>query len=108
MVTLLIVVVNVKVTKERVSKEYYRDNPQGVEEEVSIKADEIEPVDPVVTEEVKEPEPAPKPKPKAKPTPPPAPEPVSEEVTEIGPRQRTRDDGTTPLGSRIFRWINGN
>lgn len=85
----------VKVTKEKVAKEYYRDNLQGVEEEISIKADEAEPVDPVVTEEVKEPEPAPEPKPKAKPTPPPAPEPVTEEVTEIGRRQRTRDDGTT-------------
>ena len=54
--TLLIASIGpVKVTKERVPKEYYRDNPQGVEEEVSIKADEIEPVDPVVTEEVKEP-----------------------------------------------------
>ena len=83
---------NVKVTKENVQKEYYRDNLQGIEEEVSIKTDEVEPVEPVVTEEVKEPEP--KPKPKAKPTPP-APEPVEEEkVVEIGRRQRTRDDGT--------------
>ena len=42
MVILLIALLPAKVTKERVLKEYYRDNPQGVEEEVSIKADEIE------------------------------------------------------------------
>ena len=83
----------VKVPREKISKEYYRDNLQGIEEKVSIKADEVEPIEPVVTEEVKEPEPAPKPKPKAKAKP--APEPVVEEVTEIGRRQRTRDDGTT-------------
>lgn len=84
----------VKVPREKISKEYYRDNLQGIEEKVSIKADEVEPIEPVVTEEVKEPEPAPKPKPKAKAKS--APEPVvEEEVTEIGRRQRTRDDGTT-------------
>ena len=36
---------NVKVTKENVQKEYYRDNLQGIEEPVSIKTDDIEHLD---------------------------------------------------------------
>ena len=42
LVTLLIALA-CKSYKRKSPKEYYRDNPQGVEEEVSIKADEIEP-----------------------------------------------------------------
>ena len=61
---------NVKVPREKISKEYYRDNLQGVEESVSIKTDDLEPFEPTPTEVVKEPEPAPKPKAVAnKPTP---------------------------------------
>jgi len=84
---------NVKVTKENVQKEYYRDNLQGIEEPVSIKTDDIEPLDAVPTEVVKEPEPAPKPEKAEKKTAPA--QPVEEEkVVEIGRRNRTRDDGT--------------
>ena len=84
---------NVKVPREQISKEYYRDNLQGIEEKVSIKTDDLEPLEPTPTEVVKEPEPAPKPKPKAKPKKEPAP--VEEEgVVEIGRRNRTREDGT--------------
>ena len=82
---------NVKVPREKISKEYYRDNLQGVEESVSIKTDDLEPFEPTPTEVVKEPEPAPKPKAKAKKEP----APVEEEgVIEIGRRNRTREDGT--------------
>ena len=84
---------NVKVPREQISKEYYRDNLQGIEEKVSIKTDDLEPLEPTPTEVVKETEPAPKPKPKAKPKKEPAP--VEEEgVVEIGRRNRTREDGT--------------
>ena len=84
---------NIKVPREQISKEYYRDNLQGIEEKVSIKTDDLEPIEPTPTEVVKEPEPAPKPKPKAKPKKEPAP--VEEEgVVEIGRRNRTREDGT--------------
>ena len=84
---------NVKVPREQISKEYYRDNLQGIEEKGSIKTDDLEPLEPTPTEVVKEPEPAPKPKPKAKPKKEPAP--VEEEgVVEIGRRNRTREDGT--------------
>ena len=85
---------NVKVPKEKISKEYYRDNLQGIEEKVSIKTDDLEPIEPTPTEVVKEPEPAPKPKPKAKPKKETAPVQEEEGVVEIGRRNRTREDGT--------------
>ena len=85
---------NVKVPKEKISKEYYRDNLQGIEETVSIKTDDLEPIEPTPTEVVKEPEPAPKPKPKAKPKKETAPVQEEEGVVEIGRRNRTREDGT--------------
>jgi len=83
---------DVKVPREKISKEYYRDNLQGVEESVSIKVDDDEPVVVTPTQEVKE-----ETKPKPKETPKPKPAPVvaeEEEVVEIGRRERTRDDGT--------------
>ena len=83
---------DVKVPREKISKEYYRDNLQGVEESVSIKVDDDEPVVITPTQEVKE-----ETKPKPKETPKPKPAPVvaeEEEVVEIGRRERTRDDGT--------------
>ncbi len=83
---------DVKVPREKISKEYYRDNLQGVEESVSIKVDDDEPVVVTPTQEVKE---ETKPKPKATPKPKPAPVVAEEEeVVEIGRRERTRDDGT--------------
>ena len=87
--------------QKKESKEYYRDNPQGVEEEVSIKADEIETLEPVVTEEVKDRK---QPNLEASKAFLPQVELLFKEVTETeAPRQRTRDDGTTLLGSRIFQ-----
>lgn len=89
---------NVKVPREEISKEYYRDNLTGIEEPVSIKED-TEP--PVVEEEISkqetvEPETKPKPKAKKKAAPKTTPEPVeSDEPIEMGRRQRTRDDGST-------------
>mgnify|MGYP006247000523 FL=1 len=83
---------DVKVPREKISKEYYRDNLQGVEESVSIKVDDDEPVVITPTQEVKE-----ETKPKPKETPKPKSAPVvaeEEEVVEIGRRERTRDDGT--------------
>ena len=83
---------DVKVPREKISKEYYRDNLQGVEESVSIKVDHDEPVVITPTQEVKE-----ETKPKPKETPKPKSAPVvaeEEEVVEIGRRERTRDDGT--------------
>ena len=85
---------NIKVPREQISKEYYRDNLQGIEEKVSIKTDDLEPIEPTPTEVVKEPEPAPKPKPKAKPKKETAPVQEEEGVVEIGRRNRTREDGT--------------
>lgn len=87
---------DVKVPREKISKEYYRDNLTGIEEAVSIKED-TEP--PVVEEEIQKQEtvkpepPKPAPKPKAKPEP--KPEPVEEEVIEVGRRERKREDGTS-------------
>ncbi len=85
---------NVKVPREKISKEYYRDNLQGIEESVSIKTDDLEPIEPTPTEVVKEPEPEPAPKPKAKPKKETAPVQEEEGVVEIGRRNRTREDGT--------------
>lgn len=86
---------NVKVSREEVSKEYYKDTVVGSTETVSIKTDiedeKIATAEPVVEEPVEKP----KPKPAAKPKP--APEPVKtepEEVIELSRRQRTREDGS--------------
>ena len=78
---------NVEISREKISKEYYKNNVPGADkEEISIKEDEspVEAKKPVDT-----PKPAqkkqttPKPKPKAEP-----------KVTEVSRRARTRDDGT--------------
>lgn len=63
----------VKVPKEKVAKEYYKNSVPGAETKVSIKADSTD-------------EPAPAAKPAKKEQPP--------AVTEVSRRTRTRDDGT--------------
>lgn len=83
---------NVTVSRETVSKSYYKDTVVGVEEKINIKQESVEPDAIVeVTEEVKE-TPAPKPKAEAKPTT--KAKEVNTEVTELSRRQRTRTDGT--------------
>lgn len=89
----------VKVPREKISKEYYRDNLTGIEEQISIKEEPKTPAPPPVEADpakAVQPEPV---KPKAKPAPAPKPkaEPVvteEEGVTEVGRRTRTREDGT--------------
>jgi len=80
---------NVKVSREKISKEYYKDTIVGVEEKVSIKTEVDEPVVNPITEPAPEPvpEPAPEPTPKS--------EPEQEEVFELARRERTRDDGSS-------------
>ena len=83
---------NVKVPQDKILNEYYKNNVPGQTKEVPIKEDEsiVEKV------ETQTPPPAPAPEPEPEPKPEPKPEPVVEEgVTEIGRRQRAREDGTT-------------
>lgn len=87
----------VKVPREKISKEYYRDNLTGIEEQISIKEEPASPAPPPVEADpakAVKPEPV-KPKPKAVK---PKVEPVvtkEEGVHETGRRSRTREDGTT-------------
>jgi len=80
---------NVTISREKISKEFYKDNVPGADtEKISIKEDET------VAEKkktVEPPKPAPKKQatPKAKATPK-----TKEPVTEVSRRGRTRDDGT--------------
>jgi len=83
---------NVTVSRETVSKAYYKDTVVGVEENINIKQESVEPDAIVeVTEEVKE-KPAPTPKAEAKPTT--KTKEVKTEITELSRRQRTRNDGS--------------
>jgi len=80
---------NVTISREKIAKEFYKDNVPGADtEKISIKEDET------VAEKkktVEPPKPAPKKQatPKAKATPK-----TKEPVTEVSRRGRTRDDGT--------------
>ena len=80
---------NVEVSRENISKEYYKDNVPGSDEvEISIQAEEVTPdvtVQPVTPK---------KETPKAS-TPIPTPKNVGDKVTEISRKARTRDDGTS-------------
>ena len=72
----------VEISREKISKEYYKNNVPGADkEEISIKEEE--------TVAEKKPVETPKPAPKAKATPK-----AKEPVTEVSRRGRTRDDGT--------------
>ena len=83
---------NVTVSRETVSKAYYKDTVVGVEENINIKQESVEPDAIVeVTEEEKE-KPAPTPKAEAKPTT--KTKEVKTEITELSRRQRTRNDGS--------------
>ncbi len=83
---------NVTVSRETVSKAYYKDTVVGVEEKINIKQESVEPDAIVeVQEEVKE-KPAPTPKAEAKPTT--KTKEVNTEITELSRRQRTRTDGS--------------
>ena len=76
----------VEISREKISKEYYKNNVPGADkEEISIKEEET------VAEKkpVETPKPAPKATPKAKAT-----SKAKEPVTEVSRRGRTRDDGT--------------
>jgi hypothetical protein len=79
----------VEVSREDISKEYYKDNVPGSDEvEISIQAEEVTPdvtVQPVTPK---------KETPKAS-TPIPTPKNVGDKVTEISRKARTRDDGTS-------------
>jgi hypothetical protein len=85
---------NITVSRENVSKAYYKDTVVGAEEKISIKQESKDP-DPIVEIADKQPEPevAPAPakttKTKSQTTK------VSDEITEVGRRQRTRDDGSS-------------
>ena len=72
---------NVKVPKDKILNEYYKDTVPGQTTEVPIKEDDSTPA----------------PAPELTPEPTPQPEPVVQEegVTEIGRRQRSREDGST-------------
>lgn len=88
---------NVKVPREKVSKEYYKDNLTGIEETISIKEDAVQ--EPVAQAEPEPPQPKPKAKKKEAPAPkvePVVPVVTEEEqgVTEVGRRSRTREDGS--------------
>lgn len=94
----------VEIPREKIQKEFYKNNVPGAKEDVSIKDDET-PVEKKTTVEQpkpaskKEPKAAPKPAPAPKPEPKPAPEPKPElkeepKVTEVSRTARTRDDGT--------------
>ena len=80
---------NVEVSRENISKEYYKDNVPGSDvEKISIQAEEVTPdvtVPPVTPK---------KETPKAS-TPIPTPKNVGDKVTEIRRKARTRDDGTS-------------
>jgi hypothetical protein len=80
---------NVEVSRENISKEYYKDNVPGSDvEKISIQAEEVTPdvtVPPVTPK---------KETPKAS-TPIPTPKNVGDKVTEISRKARTRDDGTS-------------
>ena len=83
---------NVTVSRETVSKAYYKDTVVGVEEKINIKQESVEPDAIVeVQEEAKE-KPAPTPKAEAKPTT--KAKEVNTEITELSRRQRTRTDGS--------------
>lgn len=73
---------DVKVNREKISKEFYKDTVLGVEEQVSIKEDAVEPVNIPETPEVIQQDPAPQPA---------GPE---TQIEELNRRQRTRKDGT--------------
>ena len=76
---------NVEISREKISKEYYKNNVPGADKEsISIKAEE--------TVAEKKPVDTPKPAQKKQATPKPTPKP--EPVTEVSRRARTRDDGT--------------
>ena len=75
---------NVEISREKISKEYYKNNVPGADkEEISLKEEETvaekKPVDP------------PKPAPKKQATPKPK---ATAPVTEVSRRARTRDDGS--------------
>ena len=80
---------NVEVSRENISKEYYKDNVPGSDvEKISIQAEEVTPdvtVPPVTPK---------KETPKAS-TPIPMPKNIGDKVTEISRKARTRDDGTS-------------
>ena len=80
---------NIEVSRENISKEYYKDNVPGSDvEEISIQAEEVTPdvtVPPVTPK---------KETPKAS-TPIPTPKNIGDKVTEISRKARTRDDGTS-------------
>ena len=80
---------NVEVSRENISKEYYKDNVPGSDvEKISIQAEEVTPdvtVPPVTPK---------KETPKAS-TPIPTPKNIGDKVTEISRKARTRDDGTS-------------
>ena len=84
---------NVEVSREDISKEYYKDNVPGSDvEEISIQAEEKAPdatVQPVTPKKE-----TPKETPKA-PTPIPTPRNIGDKVTEISRTPRTRDNGTS-------------
>ena len=79
---------NVEISREKISKEYYKNNVPGADkEEISLKEEETvaekKPVDP------------PKPAPKKQATPKATPKPkATAPVTEVSRRARTRDDGS--------------
>ena len=75
---------NIEISREKISKEYYKNNVPGADkEEISLKEEETvaekKPVDP------------PKPAPKKQATPKPK---ATAPVTEVSRRARTRDDGS--------------
>lgn len=74
---------NVEIPREKIQKEFYKDNVPGAKEEISIKEEET-PVEKKAT--VEPPKPAPK---KTQPK-----EPQQPAVTEVSRTARTRDDGT--------------
>jgi outer membrane biosynthesis protein TonB len=83
---------NVTISREKISKEFYKNNVPGADtEEISIKEEETV----AVKKTVEPPKPAPKKQatPKAKATPKATPK-EKEPVTEVSRRGRTRDDGT--------------
>jgi len=75
----------VEIPREKIQKEFYKDNVPGAKEEISIKEEET-PVEKKSTVEPPKPKPAPK---KTQPK-----EPQQPAVTEVSRTARTRDDGT--------------
>lgn len=79
---------NVEISREQISKEYYKDNVPGADKkDISIKEDEK-------PAEAKKPVDTPKPAPKKPATPKTAPAPATPKVTEVSRTARTRDDGS--------------